>query len=138
MFIIPTALPVSVVAIDPPSLTVSPGQSPTLTCIVTVEENLVVIPSVEWTNSSRQEVGGVSVTTTIDNTVITSNLTFTGLLTSQAGPYICRARISVPSVNIVDRDNTDRIDVIAQSKFVLVAMDTHVTLCINVIIKVNS
>ena len=110
--ILRTALPVPMVTITPPFLTIMSGQSSTLTCTVTVEDYLIVEPSVQWMDSSGQEVGGVSNTV---GTVTTSELTFTGLLTSQAGPYTCRARINVPSI-IVDRENSGQIIVTAQRK----------------------
>ena len=106
-----TALPVPMVTITPSSLVITSGQSLTLICTVAVEEYLVVLPAVQWMDSNGQEVDGVK--NTID-TVTTSELTFTGLVTSQAGPYTCRGRINVPSV--VDRDNSDQIVVTAQSK----------------------
>ena len=107
------------VTITPSSLMITSGQSSTLTCKVAVVEYLVVEPAVQWTDSNGQEVGGVSNTI---GTVTTSELTFTELATSQAGPYTCRGRINVPSVDIVDRDNSDLIDVIAQSKYTILVV----------------
>ena len=132
MLVIPTALPIPVVIINPRSLEIFSGQSPTLTCTVTVEEYLFVVPSLGWTNSSGQELGGVFVTTLIDNTVITSNLSFTGLRTSQAETYTCTVKISIPSVDIVDLVNSNQIDVTAQSKCIHQAIP-NIRICDNVL-----
>ena len=121
-----TALPVPTVTITPSSLMITSGQSSTLTCTVAVVEYLVVVPAVQWMDSNGQEVGGVLNTI---GTVTTSVLGFTGLATSQAGPYSCRGSINVPSV--VDRDSSDQIVVTAHSKCTI-----HIVyyLCIPVIV----
>ncbi len=81
------------------------GQSVSLSCTVTVIENLIVNPHIEW-----MKVGGSTTTnsqnTSVINTVVsgtasTLNVSFNPLLTSHAGQYQCRASVNISDVPVV-------------------------------------
>ena len=94
------------------------GQAYTLTCTATVIENLVVEPTLEWLDRYRNVVGGhdisvrSSITTGTNTTLI---LTFNPLHTSHGGRYICRARIDISAISILNSNETDS-DVTVRSK----------------------
>ena len=90
------------------------GQQYTLTCTVTVVENLVVEPGVEW-SGGRTPSGVGSVRR--DGATFTLTLTFNPLRTSDGGQYTCTASVNVSEISISNLNNKTSIDVIVQSMF---------------------
>ncbi len=95
------------------------GQSVTLSCTVTVVENLIVNSHIEWL-----KVGGSIITynqntsvinTEVSGTVSTLNLSFNPLLTSHAGQYQCRTSVNISDVPVVFNNITTSVYV--ASKF---------------------
>ncbi len=95
------------------------GQSVSLSCTVTVVENLIVNPHIEW-----MKVGGSIITynqntsvinTVVSGTVCTLNVSFNPLLTSHAGQYQCRASVNISDVPVVFNNITTSLYV--ASKF---------------------
>ncbi len=99
------------------------GDTKTLSCVTSVVEGLVVDPSVTWMHSdgsvvlSGEEiiVGSPEV---MGNTT-TLTLTFSPLLTSHEGEYVCLASITVETVNIHDLNSTTDVDVSVNGKLSL-------------------
>ena len=90
-----------------------------LTCTVTVEEHLVVQPTVEW---SRGSVGSESVSVddiTRDGATSTRHITFSPLHTSHGGQYVCQADIDIPSIGLMKTANSSR-DVTVQSEWLYI------------------
>ena len=89
-----------------------------LTCTVTVVEDLVVRPSVEWSGGSVGSGEGVMVGDTDTSGVnSTRDITFNPLNTSHGAQYTCEATINVESIGLLVADNSSR-DVRVQSKCV--------------------
>ena len=93
------------------------GQAYTLTCTVTVVENLVVGPTLEWLDTDTNIVGGNDITVgppITTNTNSTLTLTFNPLYTSHGGRYTCRASINISAISLSNSNET--FDVVVQSK----------------------
>ncbi len=97
------------------------GQSVSLTCTVTVIENVIVNPHIELikvggstiTNSQNTSV----INTEVSGSVSTLNVSFDPLLTSHAGQYQCRASIDISDVLSVSSNTTTSLYI--ASKFQL-------------------
>ncbi len=95
------------------------GQSVSLSCTVTVVENLIVNPHIEWmkvgsstiTNSQNTSV----LNTVVSGTVSKLNIFFEPLLTSHAGQYQCRASVNISDVPVIFNNITTSLYV--ASKF---------------------
>ena len=90
-----------------------------LTCTVTVEEHLVVQPTVEWSGGSVGS-GSVSVDDiTRDGATSTRQITFSSLRTSHGGQYVCQADIDIPSIGLMRAASSSR-DVTIQSEWLYI------------------
>ena len=90
-----------------------------LTCTVTVEEHLVVQPTVEWSGGS---VGSESVSVgdiMRDGATSTRQITFSPLRTSHGGQYMCQADINIPSIGLMRTASSSR-DVTVQSEWLYI------------------
>ncbi len=97
------------------------GQSVSLSCIVTVVENLIVNPHIEWMkvgSSTFNDQNSTEMNTVVSGTVSTLNVSFDPLLTSHAGQYQCRASINISDVVPVVFNNITTSLYVA-SKFLL-------------------
>ena len=92
-------------ALPPPSITITSegssiaGQSYTLSCSVSVVDGLVVLPLVKWLNSSgsmQQSTVGLSL-----------SLTFSPLMTSDAGTYQCVSVITIEEISVRANNSSD-------------------------------
>ena len=79
------------------------GQSLTLTCSATVQEDIDVSPTLTWTRDGVEQSSG-------------SVLTFDPLFTSHGGVYTCTARLNIPEAG-VDVYGTNTTTVVDQSTF---------------------
>ncbi len=96
------------------------GQSVSLSCIVTVVENLIVNPHIEWMkvgSSTINDQNSTEMNTVVSGTVSTLNVSFDPLLTSHAGQYQCRASVNISVVPVVFNNITTSLYV--ASKFLL-------------------
>ena len=90
-----------------------------LTCTVTVEEHLVVQPTVEWSGGSVGS-GSVSVDDiTRDGATSTRQITFSPLHTSHGGQYVCQADIDIPSIGLMRAASSSR-DATVQSEWLYI------------------
>ena len=92
---------------DPPLA----GTRYTLRCVVSKTINgLTNTPTAAWEFDGGTEIttGGNIVVTTPSAGV--AELTFSDITTSQAGTYICRARLTSPALN-VDQEVTESVDI---------------------------
>ena len=113
---LPPDLPDPVVEISPDPATATAGGDLVLTCTVTVEEHLVVQPTVEWIGGS---VGSESVSVadiTRTGSTSTRQITFTSLRIFLGGRYVCQADIDIPSISLKKTANSSR-DVLVQSEY---------------------
>ena len=99
------------------------GNAYALVCQVSVVEGLVVDPnpSVVWLDSTGRTVGGLNITagrTSIEGSVVTRNLTFNFLRTSNGGEYTCRASISVSSISIANISNSSSTRITVKSMLI--------------------
>ncbi len=110
----------------PPEISVLPapifeaGQSVSLSCIVTVVENLIVNPHIEWMKAGSSTINDLNLTemkTVVSGTVSTLNVSFNPLLTSYAGQYQCRTSVNIFDVPVVFNNITTSLYV--ASKFLL-------------------
>ena len=85
------------------------GQSYTLSCMVETVEFLFIQPTTEWIQNTENRTKRQSGNTT------TLNLTLQPLASSDAGSYICRATIDIPTVD-TSVSNIDSIVVHVLSK----------------------
>ena len=95
LYALSAALPAPVVDITPTGDSVA-GSMYTLTCTVTVVENLVAEPTVEWLDSKQYTVtSGSDITVgsvmSSGSSMSTLTLEFNPLHTSHGGQYTCRA-----------------------------------------------
>ncbi len=80
------------------------GQSVTLSCTVTVVENLIVNPHIEWMKvggSTINDLNSTEMNTVVSETVFTLNISFNPLLTSNSGQYQCRTSVNISDVPVV-------------------------------------
>ena len=92
------------------------GDNLSLTCTVTVEEYLTVVPTVQWSGGSvRLEDGVTESETSHDGVNSTRTLTFSPLHTSHGAEYTCQADISIPSISVM-KTITRNVRVMVQSK----------------------
>ncbi len=98
------------------------GQSVTRSCTVTVIENLIVNPHIEW-----MKVGSSTITynqntsvlnTVVSGTVSTLNVSFIPLLTSHAGQYQCRASVNISDVPVVFNNITTSLFMLQVSSII--------------------
>ncbi len=110
----------------PPVISVLPapiyeaGKSVSLSCIVTVVENLIVNPHIEWMkvdSSTTNDLNSTEMTAVVTGTISTLNVSFDPLLTSHAGQYQCRASVNISDVPVVFNNITTSLYV--ASKFLL-------------------
>ena len=110
------------VEISPDPVPATAGGDLVLTCTVTVEEHLVVQPTVEWSGGSVGS-GSVSVDdTTRDGATSTRQIAFSPLRTSHRGQYVCQADIDIPSIGLMKTASSSK-DVTVQSEWM------YITLC---------
>ena len=82
-----------------------------LTCSVSVEENLVTLPTIEWRGGS---IGSDSVN--VDETPSSaSTLTFNPLHTSHGNVYTCEVQIKIESIGIT-KTTAEMRRIVIQSK----------------------
>ena len=86
-----------------------------LTCTVTVVENLIVEPTLQWIGGSVGSAGVTESATTVSGATSTRNLTFSPLLTSHGAQYTCQATINISSINVT-KTGSNSTDVMVQSK----------------------
>ena len=79
----------------------------TLTCRVTVVEDLAVQPDVEWVDSFSIVI--------ISGSESTIDLEFRPLHTSLGGMYTCIASINIPLISVIDLSNSFSENIIIQS-----------------------
>ena len=102
------SLPSSLLDLPPPGVSVaSPpvtmaGSSLTLTCTVSVIENLVIEPAITWLGLDDSPISSegnvlVCVQPDVSGTLSNCVLNFTSLSTSQAGQYHCSASLAIPN-----------------------------------------
>ncbi len=94
------------------------GQSVSLSCTVTVVENLIVNPHIEWMkvgSSTINDLNSTEMNTVVSETVSTLNVSFDPLLTSHAGQYQCRTSANISDVPVVFNNITTSLYV--ASKF---------------------
>ena len=119
LLFLPPDLPDPVVEISPDPATATAGGDLVLTCTVTVEEHLVVQPTVEWSGGS---VGSESVSVEYivrDGATSTRQTTFSPLHTSDGGQYVCQADIDIPSIGLMRTASSSR-DVTVQSEWLYI------------------
>ena len=86
----------------PPTLTISPsvggtstaGDSFSLTCTVSVVENLIQSPIVTWIGPGVGQTGVKEIGLMVSDAVTILTLSFNPLQTSHGGQYTCRAVLS--------------------------------------------
>ncbi len=96
------------------------GQSVSLSCTVTVVENLIVNPHIEWMKvggSTINDLNSTEMTAVVTGTISTLNVSFNPLLTSHAGQYQCRTSVNISDVPVVFNNITTSLYV--ASKFLL-------------------
>ena len=81
---------------------------------MTVVENLIVEPTVQWIGGSVGSAGVTESATTVSGVTSTS-LTFSPLLTSHGAQYACQATINISSINVT-KTGSNSTDVMVQSK----------------------
>ena len=113
-------LPAPMVAIATTGNSVA-GSMYTLTCTVTVVENLVAQPTVEWLYSNNTVVmNGSDITVgsvmSSGSSMFALTLEFNPLHTSHGGQYICRATHGIPDLNITNPSGSTLENVKVQSK----------------------
>ena len=93
------------------------GERYTIHCMVRTPNVLSVLPDITWINPN-----GVEIHHQVNNTivgsliVIMSTVTFTPLLTSQSGIYMCQVSLQSPSLS-QPLNMSDMVTVSVQSKF---------------------
>ena len=89
------------------------GEDFNLTCNVTVEEYLIVKPTVKWLIRNQGSVdSGNSVVvgnTTHSGVMSTKTLTFSPLCTSHQKTYSCKAIINIPSIDLMRTSSEEKI-----------------------------
>ncbi len=96
------------------------GSTRTLSCVTSVVEGLVVNPSVTWMYSDGNVVlGGEEIA--VESPEVMSNtttltLTFSPLLTSHGGEFVCLASITIKEVSIEDLSSTAAVTVTVNGK----------------------
>ena len=85
------------------------GQPYTLSCMVETVEFLFILPTTEWIQTTAGRTRLSEITTSLD-------LTLLQLASSDAGSYICRATIDIPSVDTSVSANSTVVDVTVQSE----------------------
>ena len=94
----------------------------TLTCTVTVVENLVAQPTVEWLDSNNNTVSGSDITVgsvmSSGNGMFTLTLEFNPLHTSHGGQYTCRATHDNLGITINNPTGSMTEEVIVESECV--------------------
>ncbi len=118
--VLPTELPRPEVKIDGDTSPATAGSTRTLSCVTSVVEGLVVNPSVVWMYSDGNVVlSGDEITVgspeVMGNTT-TLTLTFSPLLTSHGGEYVCLASITIKEVSIEDLSSTAAVTVTVNCK----------------------
>ncbi len=96
------------------------GRSVSLSCTVTVVENLIVNPHIEWMKvggSTINDLNSTEMNTIVLGTVSKLNVSFDPLLTSHAGQYQCRASVNISDVPVVFNNITTSLYV--ASKFLM-------------------
>ena len=109
--------PSSVMVASPPSSTLT-GSSLTLTCSITLEEDIVDYVTVEvvWTGPTSSSLTD-GTTPTGSGTSYTSTLPLSSVTASDAGPYTCTARLTSSLPFLLSSDtNSDSTTVTVQSK----------------------
>ena len=92
------------------------GDNLSLTCTVTVEEYLTVVPTVQWSGGSVGLEGGVTESeTSHDGVNSTRTLTFSPLRTSHGAVYTCQTEINISSISLM-KIATGSIGVTVQSE----------------------
>ena len=92
------------------------GDNLSLTCTVTVEEYLTVVPTVQWSGGSVGLEDGVTESdTSHDGVNSMRTLTFSPLHTSHGAEYTCQAEINIPSISVM-KTITRNVRVMVQSK----------------------
>ena len=115
----PSDLPDPVVEISTDPATAIAGGDLVLTCTVTMEEHLVVQPTVEWSGGSVSSES-VSVDGIMRNGVFsTRQITFSPLHTSHGGAYVCQADIDIPSIGLMRTASSSK-DVTVQSEWLYI------------------
>ena len=118
-FFLLTALAAPMVAITTTG-SASAGDMLTLTCRVTVVEDLAVQPDVEWVDSGGSAVMSGVNDVTVGNVMrsgreSTLDLEFIPLHTSHGAHYTCSATINIQSIGISDLSGSSSKDIILQS-----------------------
>lgn len=101
----------------PPATTA--GHPLTLTCTVTIIENLVVPPVLEWLDPDgfliTMATGDPSVgETVVTGPVSTNVLSFQSVLPSHRGQYSCKATINIPTLPPVETTQTTNVTVLGK------------------------
>ena len=117
-----------------PTGTSTAGSMYTLTCTVTVVENLVAQPTVEWLDSDSMTVmSGSDITVGSvmrSGSMSTLTLEFNPLHTSHGGQYTCRATINIPNI-VTDLSNSAAMNIIVQSMYSILSVSrVHVFDCL--------
>ena len=89
------------------------GGSVSLICTVTVIDNLVVTPDLQWLASDGSSLVAMNIVQS--NLVFTREVELNSLRTSQGGLYRCEATITIPGVPLAQ--GTASTDVRVQRKY---------------------
>ena len=121
------------VALQAPIVTISAVPIPiasnqhTITCIATVEEYLIAIPTLEWRLPENAAGASTGIQSTA-GTISTTTLTFSNIRTSQGGIYECRATINITGFNPLSQTANQTIQV--QSKLSIFFLVNYINCCI--------
>ncbi len=96
------------------------GNTFTLTCNVTLPQQLRETPAVVWIGPDGMEIGNGTVegVTVSLSSPLTKVLTFSPLRTSHGGVYTCRASVTIPLAG-VSIGSSSQTTVTVQSQFIL-------------------
>ena len=108
----------------------------TLTCTVTAISGMNLAPSVEWVGpGGGVVVSGGNITVgevETQGTISTLTLSFSPVLTSNGGRYVCRAAIPVPWMDSQPPLHSSSINLAVESKFCMSVSVFHTGVCVQV------
>ena len=98
------------------STSVTAGDPLSLTCTVSVVENLIQPPSVTWTGPGVEQTDVEEIGPMVSGAVTTLTLSFNPLRTSHGGQYTCRAVLDIPTAGVSQLANYSVLNIVVQSK----------------------
>lgn len=97
-----------------PDTPTTAGTTVTLTCTVTLTQDLVILPHIEWLTGDGTKIEHLE-NVDIQTSGLSSNLTFNPLHTSHGGWYSCRGSVNIPEAGLHVSGNRSRV-ITVQSK----------------------